>query len=196
MNLETILAVIGSGAISGGAVGLIAKRWMEHVFNVRMSEIEARNRILAQEHQVRFTRYDEKVAFAIEGAYALVCEYSEAINEAIRVTYESGFDGATDALALPDGVADKFMKFVRLHSIYLPENITEKLVSVRFGLRDAYMEELGKLKVADEKDGGIKGLSFLHRVYVTHGMKQNTEKIMVDLQGLAREHLSRFTLSN
>ncbi|AZR94605.1 hypothetical protein BBB39_13065 [Bordetella trematum] len=188
MIFETMLAAIGSGVVSGGAVGVIAKKWMDYSFSVRLAEIEAKNQILAHEHQVRFTRYDEKVTEVIEGAYAIVCEYLDAITEALSKAAASGGQGELEP---PEAVSRRFATFMQRQSIYLPEDVAQKLVSVRAELRDAYAQQLTRLRNGSELSGSV-----LDRVYRNAEFQRQAEDILWDLQELARQHLRRFTVSD
>lgn len=196
MILETVLLAIVSSLLSGGAVGLVAKKWLDHSFNVRLGAIEAKYRMQAYEHQVRFTRYDEKVATAIEGAYSLVCDYCEAIHEVVKKAYDQGRNLPEGEFAIPDEVAIKFSQFMQSHSIYLPEDISKKLILVRCGLRDAFQEELiamGEvMRAPDDQNISIA----LNGMYRKTSFRDTTDQLLAELQSLARSHLSKFALTS
>lgn len=154
--------------------------------------MEAEQRLRAHEHQVRFTRYDEKLTLAIEGAYELVCDYADELKALVEKAIQ-GEAKLEDSVAL-DLLAEKFNKFMRRQSIYLPSDITVKLNETRQKLRDLVNEELIRTREFNQraKDGEQVSRA-LEWVYRRDSIENRCGIIMSDLQSMAKAHLSRFT---
>ena len=179
-----------TSALSSGLVVFLSKKWIEHSFNARLSSIEAKNRILAYEHQVGFTRYDEKVASALEGAYALVCEYRESVNKTIESVSTNKEELADQCCTETEKVAARFNEYMMRNSIYLSTEMAAKLRETRLALRDAYQEALHDYRKTVDQQG--KPLSILAWVYASPDLQGKCDELMLELQALVRSHLGRF----
>lgn len=154
--------------------------------------MEAKQRLRAHEHQVRFTRYDEKFTLAIEGAYELVCDYADELKALVEKAIQ-GEATHEDSMAL-DQLAERFNKFMRRQSIYLPSDITIKLNETRQKLRDLVNEELIRTSEFNQRaENGEQVSRSLEWAYRRGGIENKCEIIMSDLQSMAKAHLSRFT---
>lgn len=194
MIINTLLAVVATSILSSGVVAFLLKKWIEHSFSARLAEIEATNRMQAHEHQIRFTRFDEKVTAAIEGAYEIVCEYSGALRSAIQQAYAEGPEAASDSFTQTEEIARKFHGYMQRQSIYLPAGMADKLRSTRLALRDALTDELNDLRV--HQDRGDKPKSILVGSYKNAGLLEICDELMVELQEMMRKHLSQFVLKH
>jgi hypothetical protein len=190
MDINTLIAVLMTSALSSGLVVFLSKKWIEHSFNARLSSIEAKNRILAYEHQVSFTRYDEKVASALEGAYALVCEYRESVNKTIESAFTNKEELADQFCKETEMVAARFNQYMMRNSIYLSTEMVAKLRETRLALRDAYMEALHDYRRKVDQQG--KPLSILVWAFMNPAISDECEALMLELQALVRSHLGRF----
>lgn len=94
---------------SSGLAVFVLKKLVEHSFNVRVAKLEAQAKIQALEHQVRFTRFDNQVALAIEGAYGLICSYSEAVSDAVNHLGVADEQADQALLDKPEQVANEFL---------------------------------------------------------------------------------------
>lgn len=189
-----ILAVIVTSAFSNGIVVFLLNKWIEHSFSARLAEIEVKNKILAYEHQVRFTRFDERVASAIEGAYEIVCEYSDALKGAVRYAYDEKGDAGKDSLAQTEKIAHKFRSYMQRQSIYLPPDLAEKLHDTRLALRDSLTEELIESRAYKDRNG--KPTTILVGLYKNAGLQEKLDELMVELQEMVRGHLNQFVIKN
>jgi hypothetical protein len=192
VTLDLLISTLLTVIVSSGAMTLLLKKWIEHSFHKRISKMEAEQRLRAHEHQVRFTRYDEKLTLAIEGAYELVCDYADELKALVEKAIQ-GEAKLEDSVAL-DLLAEKFNKFMRRQSIYLPSDITVKLNETRQKLRDLVNEELMRTREFNQraKDGEQVSRA-LEWVYRRDGIENRCGIIMSDLQSMAKAHLNRFT---
>ncbi|PIG09936.1 hypothetical protein [Comamonas sp. 26] len=191
MTFDTFLTMAFTSLVSSGLAVFLLKKWVEHLFSARLAKLETENRMRAHEHQIRFTRFDEKLAHAIEEAYESVCAYTEAVQHSVRVMHEQGIDAAKDSVKNTDELAFEFMNAMRRNAIYLPEGITNKLRETRYALRDAYSAELFYFR--DKQAGETEAVSSVIKgVYRNAGLRDSCDKLMLELQCMLREHLSRF----
>lgn len=192
MNFESLLSMLLTSTAVSGVVAFLLKKWLEHSFNAKLAELELKNRMRAHEHQIRFTRFDQSVTNAIEGAYELVCEYTDAISAVIKVAYLSPADLQKE-YAVTEEIAHKFLDYMRRKSIYLPKNIADQLVLTRDSLRDEYMRVLERNRRSlSETESEIPKSPALTWVFEKSGWQTTSSNLMHALQELVREHLSQF----
>lgn len=195
MRFDDFIAIAFTCLFSSGLAMFFMKKWIEHSFNARLSNMEAISRIQALEHQVRFTRYDGNVALALEGAYALVCTYSENVQNAVQAIYSPDEESANAAVNMVEQTAREFEKFMHRQAIYLPQAIALKLRETRIALRDAYASELEESrKTAHQKPMVYSPL--LKGTYQTGKLRSVCDDLLLQLQEMLREHLSRFVQPN
>ena len=191
MTIDSFLGVFLTAVLSSGVMAFFLKKWIEHSFHTRISKMEARQKRDALEHQVRFTRYDEKLTLSIEGAYELVCEYADALKKVVEKSI-LGTAVHEDQTAL-DVVADRFSQYMQRQSIYLPPDIAKKLIETRAGLRNLANEELSKSSELESRVANGEQVSrIMALTFRRQQVKEKCEDVMTDLQTLVREHLSRF----
>lgn len=183
--LVVVLAVIG--AIQGGLVIYLTKL-IAHNFQVKLSSVEAGNTMQTLEHQVRFTRFDEKVAVAIEGGYELVCEYRDAVMSVISQSHEDA-ETFNEAYKQVPVVSKRFNSFIQRQSIYLPEELAGKMNEIRIKLRDEYNASLGKMRNRTDK-------TILYSIFEGGNLERKCDALMFELQKAVREHLNQFVLSS
>lgn len=193
MSFDQILTTVFAATLSSGVVGFIFKSWVDYSIRTRLAETDAKNRIHAQEHQVRFTRYDERVAAAIEEMHAQVCGYAEAALESVR---SFGLEHEAAAYERVEALADRFGSSMHRHSIYLPAEIVQKLTAARSSIRDVYSSYIMKEVKERRERGHIEGSLSLSAVYRNAGFQQEVDEVLHDLSELIRSHLSRFTASS
>lgn len=188
MSFEQILTTVIAAALSSGVVGFIFKAWVDFSIRSRLAETDAKNRILAQEHQVRFTRYDERVASAIEEMHAQVCGYAEAA----MTSLSAGTEHQVAAYEHVEALAERFRTSMHRHSIYLPAEISQKLTAARSSIRDTYTKYLDKVVQERRDKDRCEGISLLSAVYRNAGFQQEVDEVLQNLNELIRSHLSRF----
>lgn len=186
MEFSFLLKFAAVSLASSGLAVFIAKRWIEHSFGARLAKIEAENRLREHEHKIRFTRYDEKVTSAIEGAYEIVCEYSDAArllvaeshleDERLKTLYQE-----------VEAVAKRFDQYMRRQSIYLPENMADELLRTRGLLREEFGASLEKMSMSKAREKSI-----LFSVYEEARLKKEFDALMHGLQKMIRKHLQQF----
>ena len=171
------------------------KKNIEHGFSARLADLEAKNRMQALEHQVRFTRFDEKVTSAIEGAYSLVCEYSDTIGRIIEQSYLDKEKAGEEYKRLVE-LADRFRMYMQRESIYLPTDIADKLILTKSLLGnefrqsiEAYMERTSK-----KNEEGVPSISILTSIGEKEALQRKCDALMFDLQKMVRTYLSKFIL--
>lgn len=191
MTFDIFLSAVMASIFSSGLAVFVLKKLVEHSFNVRVAKLEAQAKIQALEHQVRFTRFDNQVALAIEGAYGLICSYSEAVSDAVNHLGVADEQADQALLDKPEQVANEFFDFMRRNAIYLPPDIYKKMQEVRLGMRDAYSAELKIHRSRAAKDKGARSV-FLSSLYSSETLRATCDALMTDLQSMLQKHLSRF----
>ncbi|QTC00523.1 hypothetical protein JYG33_03380 [Alcaligenes sp. SORT26] len=194
MNFESLLSILLTSTAVSGSVAFLLKKWLEHSLNAKLAELELKNRMRTHEHQIRFTRFDQNVTSAIEGAYELVCEYTDAISAVINAAYMSPAEVQKE-YAATDEIAQRFLEYMRRKSIYLPKDIADQLVLTRLSLRDEYMTVLERSRRnLSETDSEVPKIPALIWMFEKSGWQRKSNTLMHELQELVREHLSQFVL--
>ena len=179
--------------LTSGGVSFLLKKWFEHSLDAKIKVIQTQLDMKSYEHQVEYSRFDARRTLAIEGAYELVCEYSEMVTKVVEQLYLDGAGASQDSWDRTEAIAKKFSSFMLRHSIYLPEDIVEKLKEVRFDLRDAYQEELNNFRTHQHQMAEGKKMSpFLLSLFRGSGLQRRCEDLMAELQKMVRDHLCKF----
>lgn len=191
MTFDTFLTMAFTSLVSSGLAVFLLKKWVEHSFSARLAKLETENRMRAHEHQVRFTRFDEKLTNAIEGAYELVVKYSELISDVVRKANDGNIEQA-DEHGL-NQAADQFNQFMQRQSIYLPLALADKMCETRSALRDVVHVELVKARdLAERRASGEAPTTILTGLSREAAVKDECNAILLELQEMTRVHLSRF----
>lgn len=191
--LSNLVSAAGGAAIVLAALAYVPRRWVDGLFDRQMEKVKAELLRTNFEHQIRFTRLDEKLTLALEGAYEILCEYATLSSQLVNQVYVENEEVYKPAYEQWESLANDFSSFMLKQSIYLPEDIALRMGSTRLALRDALVKRLDTWREFKDNEGvGRVSSPFLKGLYESSGMRSECAELMNDLQKLARSHLARF----
>ncbi|MPN02707.1 hypothetical protein SDC9_149923 [bioreactor metagenome] len=194
--LNSLISSAGGAAVVLAALAFAPRRWIDGYFDRQMAMHQASLSRANLEHQIQFTRLDAKVTLAIEEAYEFLCDYSILSNAIVGQVYTDSEEALTARYKEWESVANDFNSFILKQSIYLPEEIAQRLGNTRVALQDEVIQRLQtwqEFKVRDEE--GRASSSLLKGWYESAGMRTKCAELMNDLQKLVRAHLARFPVT-